>query len=69
MRQKRAKSYRKQLQYLRLNFKFREPYQILLDDQIILEAVRTKQDLHKTLERTVQGQIKLSKYAGLRGDI
>lgn len=58
MRQKRAKSYRKQLSYLQLNFKFREPYQILIDAQMILEAIRTKLDLLKALERTVQGKVK-----------
>lgn len=58
MRQKRAKSYRKQLAYLQLNFKFREPYQILIDSQLVLDAVRTKLDLIKALERTVQGKIK-----------
>lgn len=58
MRQKRAKSYRKQLAYLQLNFKFREPYQILIDAQMIMDAVRTKLDLEKALERTVQGKIK-----------
>ncbi|VVT55335.1 uncharacterized protein SAPINGB_P004545 [Magnusiomyces paraingens] len=58
MRQKRMKSYRKQMQYLQVNFKFREPYQILLDDQIILESVKNKQDLVKALERAAQGKIK-----------
>lgn len=61
MRQKRAKSYKKQLEYLKLNFKFREPYQILLDDQIILESVKMKIDLVKALQRTVQGIAKPSK--------
>lgn len=58
MRQKRAKAYRKQMSYYHMNFKFREPYQLLVDDEIILESVRIKMDLVKALERTVQGQVK-----------
>lgn len=65
MRLKRGKSYKKQMEYLQLNFKFREPYQILLDDQIIQEAVKMKIDLVKMLERTVQGQAKISKLSKL----
>lgn len=56
MRQKRAKTYRKHLTYLHLNFHFRTPYQILVDDEIVLEAVRCKLDLGKALVRTVQQQ-------------
>lgn len=58
MRAKRAKNYRKQLQYLRVDFKFREPYQILLDDQIILEATKIQFDLLKALRLAVQATIR-----------
>ena len=58
MRQKRAKAYRKQMSYYQMNFKFREPYQLLVDDEIILESCRIKVDLQKALERTIQGQVK-----------
>ncbi|KAI0463600.1 hypothetical protein LJB42_002602 [Komagataella kurtzmanii] len=39
-------------------FKFREPYQTLLDDQIILQCHRTAFDLEKGLNRTVQSEVK-----------
>lgn len=44
--------------YLHMNFKFREPYQVLVDEEIVLEAVKTRFDLAKGLERTVQGKVK-----------
>lgn len=58
MRGKRTKAQKKQMEYLHLNFKFREPYQVMVDEEIILEAVKTKYDLVKGLERTLQGQVK-----------
>ncbi|ANZ76327.1 BA75_03862T0 [Komagataella pastoris] len=58
MRQKRAKSYRKQMGVYLHAFKFREPYQTLLDDQIILQCHRTAFDLEKGLNRTVQSEVK-----------
>lgn len=41
-----------------MNFKFREPYQVLVDEEIVLEAVKTRFDLAKGLERTLQGKVK-----------
>lgn len=41
-----------------MNFKFREPYQVLVDEEIILESVKTKFDLVRGLERTLGGQVK-----------
>ncbi|CAN6635880.1 rRNA-processing protein Utp23p [Trichomonascus vanleenenianus] len=58
MKQKRAKAYRKMMHYLHLNFGFREPYQVLIDEEIVLEAVRTRFDLAKGLHRTLQGEVK-----------
>lgn len=58
MKQKRAKAYRKQMSYYHLNFKFREPYQLLIDEEIILDAIRTRYDLIEGFKRTVQGEIK-----------
>lgn len=58
MRQKRAKAYRKQMSYYQMNFKFREPYQLLVDDEIVLESCRVKLDLVKALERTIQAECK-----------
>lgn len=54
MRQKRAKNYKKQMQCYHLNFKFREPYQVLVDHDIIIECVEKKYDLLKGLQRTLQ---------------
>lgn len=39
-------------------FKFRSPYQVLLDDQIILDANNSKYDIKKALERTLQDDVK-----------
>lgn len=58
MKLKRAKSYKKLMGYMKLNFKFHEPYQVIVDEELIIEAVRTKYDLVAGLERTLQGQAK-----------
>lgn len=58
MRQKRAKAYRKQMAYYKVNFKFREPYQVLVDDEIVLESSRIKLNLAAALERTIQAPVK-----------
>lgn len=41
-----------------VTFNFREPYQVLLDAQILHDAARFKMDLVGGLERTLQGKIK-----------
>lgn len=41
-----------------VTFNFREPYQVLLDAQILHDAERFKMDLVGGLERTLQGKIK-----------
>lgn len=46
------------MSYYHMNFKFREPYQILVDEEIIIEASKTKYDLIQGFERTLQGQVK-----------
>lgn len=58
MRQKRAKAYRKQMAYYKYNFKFREPYQVLVDDELVLESSRIKLNLSAALERTIQAPVK-----------
>ncbi|KAL5333494.1 hypothetical protein BJX70DRAFT_392151 [Aspergillus crustosus] len=58
MRAKRSKKYRKLMHQYELAFGFREPYQVLVDSNL-LRAVHTfKMDLLPALERTVQGQVK-----------
>lgn len=58
MRQKRAKSYRKQLLVYTHTFKFRQPYQVLVDDQIVLNATTSKFNLVKSLSQTLQAEVK-----------
>ncbi|KAF8866546.1 hypothetical protein BDZ45DRAFT_568971, partial [Acephala macrosclerotiorum] len=58
MRGKRAKQYRKLMQQYGLSFGFREPYQVLLDSNIIRDADQFKKDLVGGLERTLHGQVK-----------
>ncbi|CAL9738413.1 rRNA-processing protein Utp23p [Monosporozyma servazzii] len=58
MRQKRAKSYRKQLLVYAHTFKFRQPYQVLVDDQIVLAASDSKFYLWKSLSQTLQAEVK-----------
>lgn len=40
------------------NFKFREPYQVLVDDQIVCDTHRASFDLVKGLQRTLQAEVK-----------
>lgn len=58
MRQKRAKSYRKQMLVYNHTFKFREPYQVLVDDQIVMGTYKSSFDLAKGLKRTLQAEVK-----------
>ncbi|KAF2146874.1 uncharacterized protein K452DRAFT_219118 [Aplosporella prunicola CBS 121167] len=58
MRGKRAKQYRKLMHQYGLTFGFREPYQVLVDAQMVQDAERFKMDLAGGLERTLQGKIK-----------
>lgn len=59
MKLKRAKAYKKLMIYLQLNFNFHEPYQVLVDEEIVLNAVASKYDLVAGLERTLQGKVKV----------
>ncbi|MCJ1389321.1 hypothetical protein MMC18_002177 [Xylographa bjoerkii] len=61
MRGKRSKQYRKLMQQYGLTFGFREPYQVLIDAQMLQDTSRFKMDLVTGLERTLHGQIKPSK--------
>ncbi|KAI1004086.1 hypothetical protein K3495_g4130 [Podosphaera aphanis] len=58
MRGKRSKQYRKLMQHYGLSYGFREPYQVILDADIIKDADKFKMDLVGGLERTLQGQVK-----------
>jgi hypothetical protein len=63
MRGKRSKQYRKLMHQYELTFNFREPYQVLVDADLVKDAARFKMDLPKALERTLQGKVKPSKTA------
>ncbi|AQZ10249.1 UTP23 (YOR004W) [Zygosaccharomyces parabailii] len=58
MRQKRAKSYRKQMLVYNHAFKFREPYQVLVDDQLVMDCYKSHYDLVGGLKRTLQAEVK-----------
>lgn len=58
MRQKRAKSYKKQMNVYHYTFKFREPYQIIIDDEIVTTCQKSSYDINKGLTRTIQAQNK-----------
>ncbi|KAJ2732091.1 hypothetical protein IW152_004071 [Coemansia sp. BCRC 34962] len=58
MRAKRAKSYRKAMQFYQQAFGFREPYQILVSPDFILAGVSRQIPVKARLEEAVQGQAK-----------
>ncbi|KAF2217404.1 hypothetical protein CERZMDRAFT_31213 [Cercospora zeae-maydis SCOH1-5] len=58
MKGKRSKIYRKLMQKYQLTFDFREPYQVLLDADLIKDAARFKMQLGKMLQSTLHGEIK-----------
>ncbi|KAL5535473.1 hypothetical protein ACEPAF_3567 [Sanghuangporus sanghuang] len=58
MRQKRAKAYRKLMHVYCMSFGFRQPYQVLVDSEMCLEAVSLKIDLAKQLTVVLQGTVK-----------
>ncbi|KAG0135903.1 Fcf1-domain-containing protein [Tuber indicum] len=58
MRGKRSKAYRKLMSQYNISFGFREPYQVLVDAEILKDSDRFKMDLVGGLERTLQGQVK-----------
>ncbi|KAK0389652.1 hypothetical protein NLU13_3227 [Sarocladium strictum] len=58
MRGKRSKQYRKLMVQYSMTFGFREPYQVLVDAEMVRDACRFKMDLAASLERTVHGKVK-----------
>ncbi|KZM26247.1 uncharacterized protein EKO05_0002252 [Ascochyta rabiei] len=58
MKLKRAKAYKKLLHQYELNFGFREPYQVLLDSAILLDAYKFKIDLVGRLEKVLGATVK-----------
>lgn len=58
MRGKRSKQYRKLMDQFSMTFGFREPYQILVDAEMVKDSCRYKMDLEPALSRTVHGKVK-----------
>ncbi|KAL7959999.1 Fcf1 domain-containing protein [Trichoderma compactum] len=58
MRGKRSKQYRKLMEQFSMTFGFREPYQILVDAEMIKDANRCTMDLAARLQSTVHGKVK-----------
>ncbi|KAL4999244.1 hypothetical protein BDV10DRAFT_193708 [Aspergillus recurvatus] len=58
MRAKRSKKYRKLMHQYELAFGFREPYQVLVDSNLLRAVHSFKMDLIPALQRTLQGQVK-----------
>ncbi|PGH17118.1 hypothetical protein AJ79_01256 [Helicocarpus griseus UAMH5409] len=58
MRAKRSKKYRKLMHQYELTFGFREPYQVLVDSNLLRAVHSFKMDLVPALERTLQGKVK-----------
>lgn len=59
MRGKRSKAYRKLLKQYELAFSFRQPYQVLVDADIIKDAHRFAIDLPQYLANTLHGEVKI----------
>lgn len=58
MRQKRAKAYKKQMSVYVHAFKFREPYQIIVDNELITTCQSASFDINKGFTRTIQAENK-----------
>ncbi|CAK7270195.1 hypothetical protein SEPCBS119000_003964 [Sporothrix epigloea] len=59
MRAKRSKQYKKLVQQYQLHHGFREPYQVLVDADLVHDAERFTMDLQAGLERTLHGKVKI----------
>lgn len=58
MRQKRAKSYKKQMSVYTNTFKFRTPFQVIIDPEILITTNSQSFDILKGLSRTIQSESK-----------
>ncbi|GAB7341332.1 hypothetical protein MBLNU457_7598t1 [Dothideomycetes sp. NU457] len=58
MRGKRSKQYRKLMHQYGLSFNFREPYQVLVDAEMIQDTTKFHMLLKTSLERTLHGEVK-----------
>ncbi|KAJ2519463.1 hypothetical protein H4217_002663 [Coemansia sp. RSA 1939] len=58
MRVKRTKAYKKVMKLYQQSFGFREPYQVLVSADFLLEGVAKNLEVIKTLEDALQGKVK-----------
>jgi len=58
MRQKRAKAYKRLMTLYAQTFNFRQPYQVLVSDDFLLELANKQLDVAKQLATCVQGECK-----------
>ncbi|GAB0134749.1 hypothetical protein EsDP_00003106 [Epichloe bromicola] len=58
MRGKRSKQYRKLMERYCMTFGFREPYQVLVDAEMVQDSCRFKMELEPALQRTAHGKVK-----------
>ncbi|PFH57714.1 hypothetical protein XA68_14660 [Ophiocordyceps unilateralis] len=58
MRGKRSKQYRKLMEQFSMTFGFREPYQVLVDAEMVFDTCRFKMELEPALQRTLHGKVK-----------
>ncbi|RDA94179.1 hypothetical protein CP533_6559 [Ophiocordyceps camponoti-saundersi (nom. inval.)] len=58
MRGKRSKQYRKLMEQYSMTFGFREPYQVLVDAEMVFDTYRFKMELDPALQRTLHGKVK-----------
>ncbi|KAI5950759.1 hypothetical protein KGF54_003833 [Candida jiufengensis] len=58
MRQKRAKSYKKQMNIYHYTFKFREPYQLIVDSNIIIKCSDSSYNITNGFNKTIQAENK-----------
>ncbi|TFB06189.1 rRNA-processing protein utp23 [Trichoderma ghanense] len=59
MRGKRSKQYRKLMEQFSMTFGFREPYQVLVDAEMVKDANKCTMDLAARLQSTVHGKVKI----------
>lgn len=59
MRGKRSKAYRKLLKQFELAFNFHQPYQVLVDADLVKDAHRFAMDLPQYLSNTLHGEVKI----------
>ncbi|KAG5925855.1 hypothetical protein E4U42_003872 [Claviceps africana] len=55
---KRSKQYRKLMERYCMTFGFREPYQVLVDAEMVQDSCRFKMELEPALQRTAHGKVK-----------